>query len=539
MAERTEFPNDCAGVLIVGAGPTGLALALWLTRLGVRVRIIDKTAAPGTTSRALAVQSRTLEFYDQIGLARAVLDQGHALSAINLWVAGTKRTTVALPAIGADLSPFPDTIIFPQDEHERLLTARLRAAGVEVERRTELVNFDMRADRVSAHLRRGDGVAETCEAAYLAGCDGALSTVRKNLDIGFPGGVYSHLYYVADVDASGATINGELHIALDSTDFLGIFPLKGTGRARLIGTVENAAGDRAALTWNDVDQQVVRSMGIEVRRVNWFSTYHVHHRVADHFRKGRAFLLGDAAHIHSPVGGQGMNTGIGDAVNLAWKLAAQLQARAAPSILDTYEPERISFARRLVRTTDRAFTAATSPGAIARRVRLEVAPPLLALIVRFAAGRRLLFRTISQTAVNYRASGLSEGRAGAVRGGDRLAWVRAEANGGADNFAPLTSLNWQVHVYGNAAPALREACDARGLALLQFPWRPAAARGGLRRDAAYLIRPDGYVALADPEGSGAVLNRYLDSRGLLAPSSSAAVASPASIIAPRAARPIE
>src|SRR5260221_719759 len=218
-------------VLIVGAGPTGLVLALWLMRLGVRVRIVDKTAGPGTTSRALAVQARTLELYMQIGVAGAVVARGRKMTTINLWRSGQHVAHVVFGDMGADLSPFPYALIYPQDEHERL---------------------------------------------------------------------------------------------------------------------------------------VIEWMRIEVERVHWFSTYRVHHRVADHFRKGRAFLLGDAAHIHSPVGGQGMNTGIGDAVNLAWKIADVVRGRADPSLLDSYDPERIGFARRLVATTDQAFKAVTSDGAIAR-----------------------------------------------------------------------------------------------------------------------------------------------------------------------------
>ena len=143
------------------------------------------------------------------------------------------------------------------------------------------------------------------------------------------------------------------------------------------------------LSWNDVSKRVIEWMRIDVKRVNWFSTYRVHHRVADHFRKGRAFLLGDAAHIHSPVGGQGMNTGIGDAVNLAWKLAAVLHGRADASLLDSYEPERIAFARRLVATTDQAFTGVTSSGAIARLVRLHVVPLLLPPAFRAQSGAAL------------------------------------------------------------------------------------------------------------------------------------------------------
>jgi hypothetical protein len=262
---------------------------------------------------------------------------------------------------------------------------------------------------------------------------------------------------------------------------------------------------------------VIEWMRIDVKRMNWFSTYRVHHRVADHFRKGRAFVLGDAAHIHSPVGGQGMNTGIGDAVNLAWKLGAVLHGRADASLLDSYEPERIAFARRLVATTDQAFKGVTSPGPIARRLRLQIVPLLIPPLFKLTTARRFMFRTISQTGVNYRGSSLSEGRAGRVHGGDRLPWVKADFNGvEKDNFAPLTSLDWQVHVYGDAAPEMQAVCDGRKLPLHVFPWRPEMGRTGLRRDAVYLVRPDGYVAVADPEGSASAVTSYLDARKVAA-----------------------
>jgi len=503
-------------VLIVGAGPTGLVLALWLTRMGVRVRIVDKTAEPGTTSRAVAVQARTLELYGQIGLADAVVERGRKAVAANLWVVGKIVGRGAFGDMGAGLSPFPYALIFPQDEHEHLLIGRLAEAGVEVERRTELVSFEDAAGRVLTSLKTPDGGLEVCDAAYIAGCDGSHSTVREGLKIGFPGGVYAHLFYVADVGASGTALNGEVHVALDRTDFLAVFPLKGEGRARLIGTVREEAEHRdEGLSWSDVSKRVIEWMSIAVDRVNWFSTYHVHHRVADRFRQGRVFLLGDAAHIHSPVGGQGMNTGIGDAVNLAWKLAAVLHGRAQASLLDSYEPERIAFARRLVATTDRAFTGVTSSGAIARRVRLNIVPLLIPVLFHLRMARRLLFRTVSQTAVNYRGSSLSLGRAGRIHGGDRLPWVKmAAADAEGDNFSPLTSLDWQIHVYGEAESAIRKVCEERDLPLHVFPWRREMGRTGLRRHAVYLVRPDGYVALADPDHGATSVAFYLDARQL-------------------------
>jgi 2-polyprenyl-6-methoxyphenol hydroxylase-like FAD-dependent oxidoreductase len=508
-------------VLIVGVGPTGLVLALWLTKLGVRVRIVDKAAEPGTTSRALAVQARTLELYRQVGLADAVIDAGRKFIAANLWVAGRKVARVPFGNMGQGLSPYPYALIYPQDEHEHLLIDRLTVLGVKVERRTELAGFEDGAGRVIAHLKHADGTQDTCETAYLAGCDGTHSRVREVLGIGFPGGSYDHLFYVADVEARGAAMNGEVHAALDTTDFLAVFPLKREGHARLIGTVrEEAEGRHEQPAWDDVSKRVIEWMRVDVARVNWFSTYRVHHRVADHFRTGRAFLLGDAAHIHSPVGGQGMNTGIGDAVNLAWKLAAVVHGQAPAALLDSYETERIAFARRLVATTDQAFKAVTSRGAVARRVRLNLVPLLLPPLFKIATVRRFMFRTISQTAVHYRGSSLSAGRAGTIHGGDRLPWVPPDSAGGEDNFTPLTSLEWQVHVYGAAPPKLSALCRARGLPLHVFAWRPTTARVGLTRNAAYLVRPDGYVALADPEASAAKLQAYLDERGMIAGASS-------------------
>src|SRR5262245_59307492 len=206
--------TDCP-VLIVGAGPTGLVLALWLTRLGVRVRIIDKTAEPGTTSRAVAVQARTLEFYRQLDLAGAVVEGGVQVAAANLWVGGAKAARLPLGRMGEGLSPFPYALTYPQDAHERLLIERLEALGVKVERRAELIRFDQHHEQVRAVLRQADGSEEICEAAYLAGCDGAHSTVREALATGFPGGTYSGLFYVADVDASGPAADGDIHVDLE------------------------------------------------------------------------------------------------------------------------------------------------------------------------------------------------------------------------------------------------------------------------------------------------------------------------------------
>jgi 2-polyprenyl-6-methoxyphenol hydroxylase-like FAD-dependent oxidoreductase len=452
------------------------------------------------------LQARTLELYRQLGLADGVVEAGLVFSAANLWARGRRAARIELGTLGVGRSPYPYGLIFPQDEHERFLIDRLEELEVRVERGTELIDFAEASGRIVARLN-----GSSCEASFLAGCDGAHSIVREKHGIRYPGGTYEHLFYVADVEASGPLVDHELHVSIDESDFVAVFPLKAQDRVRLIGTIRaDAEKEGEQLGWEEVSKGLLRRLRIDVHNVNWFSTYRVHHRVAARFRQGRTFLLGDAAHIHSPVGGQGMNTGIGDAVNLAWKLAAVLRGRAPPRILDTYEPERIGFARRLVGTTDRIFQFVTRSGSVAAKLRVHVAPSVISAAFRLPPVRRFLFRTVSQTGIEYRQSELSQGRAGRVRGGDRLPWVQSEP----DNFAPLASLDWQVHVYGTATRELAVTCSARGLPLHVFPWPPAAARAGLARGASYLVRPDGHVALADPTGSSARLERYLDAHGL-------------------------
>lgn len=507
--------NEPCDVLVVGAGPTGLFLALLLAKLGVRVRIVDAEPQPGSTSRALAVQARTLELYRQTGLVDGVLARALVLRKVNFWRRGDQVAHVDLTDVGRGHSPFPFGVIFPQDEHERLLIAHLEAAGVQVERPVRIRALE-RGETCVAHGENSRGERVDYRARFVAGCDGARSIVRDAIGAGFPGGTYDHLFYVADIEARGRPMNEELHVFIDDAGFLAVFPLVDKGRARLIGTIKSdAVHTKKAFAWEDVDRGPVDAAGLEVSRVNWFSTYRVHHRVADRFRAGNVFLLGDAGHIHSPVGGQGMNTGLGDAMNLAWKLAAVIGERAKHDVLDTYEPERIAFARRLVATTDRVFKAATSESKLADFVRLEILPLIVPSIAGTHVGQRFLFAAVSQTGIAYRDSTWSEGHAGAVHGGDRLPWVPPGEDGGADNFSPLTSLDWQAHVYGAAPAGLADVCGARGIPLRTFAFDARAESASLARDGVYVVRPDGYVGAAFSGAmSLAAVERYLDEHGI-------------------------
>jgi FAD binding domain len=231
----------------------------------------------------------------------------------------------------------------------------------------------------------------------------------------------------------------------------------------------------------------------------------VHHRVASQFRQKNVFLLGDAAHIHSPVGGQGMNTGIGDAVNLAWKLAAVINGESNANLLDTYETERIPFARKLVGSTDRAFSFVSTKGVFATQTRLHLVPVILPMLFRFGSFKRLMFRTVSQISIRYPESFLSSGQAGKLKGGDRLPWVQF-----IHNYEPLISRQWQVHCYGSPATALNILLLEKNIPLHIFEWGPEVKKAGYLKDAIYIVRPDGYIGLADRTGDIEKISAYCD-----------------------------
>lgn len=492
-------------ILIVGAGPTGLVLALWLTKLGIPLRIIDKNSGPGETSRAMAVHARTLEFYQQIGIAHEVVSNGIIIEKIKLRKNDYEAASIYLGSIGKNLSPFPFVLSFPQDEHEKLLIKHLQLAGVEVERNTELISLSQDNEKVTAILKKNNQI-ETVMTSFLFGCDGARSTVRNSLNINFTGGTYSQLYYVADLIAKGEIENNAIQLFLNRNEFSIVFPIRTSGSLRLIGIVPKEYENKKNIQFTDIKSTESKKTKLSISKINWFSTYHSHHRVAEHFKNGRVFLLGDSGHIHSPVGGQGMNTGIGDAVNLAWKIAYVLKKQAPISLLNSYEPERIAFAHRLIKTTDQAFQAITNTEIIGKLVRNIFFPFVFPFLIHFDFFKIFLFKTVSQIKINYHNSALSIGKTGKIRGGDRLPWVHTETF---DNFKSLTYLDWQVHIYGKATNTFKQSIGTLGLKLNEFPWNKSAADAGLKKDAVYLIRPDGYVGYANDLQESKDIENYL------------------------------
>ena len=482
-------------VLVIGAGPTGLVLALSLARRGIPVRIVDRAGGPGLASRAMVVQARTLEFYRQLGFAEAVVAAGVPMAAIHLREDGEEVARVSFAAMGAGISPYPFALCYPQDDHERFLVDRLAEAGVAVEWGVELRSFAQDAVGVRAVLGGPDGAEEQCEAAWLCGCDGAHSRVRQGLGLDFPGGTYEQLFFVADAEVEGG-FRRDFFLHLGAHAFVLMLPVRSRGVQRLIGIVPEALGGREGIGFEDLRAPVEALLGVRVARVNWFSTYRVHHRVAARFRVGRVFIAGDAGHIHSPAGGQGMNTGIGDAVNLGWKLAEVVRGRAAEAILETYGSERIGFARSLVETTDRAFRGMVSPGRAGQFLRRWLLPHVVPLLAGLGVARRAMFATVSQVRIHYPDSALSEGAAGGIEAGDRLPWLA-----GADNFAGFASLGWRLQLHGEA-PELAGAAAALGLAVDARPWSAAAGEAGFAEGAGYLVRPDLHVGWAGRDAAG-------------------------------------
>lgn len=478
-------------VLVAGAGPTGLVMALSLARRGIPVHIIDNRDGPTRESRAMGLHARTLEFYRQFGFADEVVERGVIADSIHFRAGDRDVARFSLADMGEGISPYPFMLAFGQDEHERFLIDRLGELGVEVDWGATLMDLTDRNDAVEATISDGRSTRQAIYA-YATGCDGAHSRVREILDIGFPGGSSEGLFYVADAAVSAAG-RGEIYLGLREAGLGLMIPVRSSGTQRLIGLVPPELKRKEAIGFEDLRAHIEHLLGIEVGQVNWFSTYRVHHCVAERFGRGRMFIAGDAGHIHSPAGGQGMNTGIGDAVNLSWKIAEVLHGRADQRLLETYEAERIPFAQSLIATTDRVFRFLVDDGKAARIARVHLLPRMVGTLAKFSAPRSLMFKTVSQTRISYRECDLNHGKAGIVRGGDRLPWIRTADS---DNFAALRSLSWQLHVYGDADPVFGSAAGQLGLPVHRFGWSEAAYEAGVGRDAAYLVRPDGYVALA-------------------------------------------
>ncbi len=415
-------------VLISGAGPSGLMMAAQLLRYGIQPVIIDSKQGPTTQSKALGVQARSLEIYRQMGLDEIVVRNGKKAKGIHYHIDGIQRATLELSNAGEGQTPFPYILLYQQDKNERLLLDYLTKNCCPVYWETTLVSLEQGTACSEAVLQSKAG-SHRLACDWLIGADGAHSAVRKLLDIPFNGDTYPHHFYLADVKLNAPSLDGNyVELYLAKSDFCGFFPMPEQDQYRIIGSLprrlENTEEISVASLLPDLDK--VAGYAVQIEQTQDSTTYKLHHRMAASFSKGNSFLIGDAAHIHSPVGAQGMNTGLQDAYNLAWKLAGVINGHMQESILRSYSDERMPVAREVLRTTDRMFNFVTSGNWLVALAKRWLLPRLLRYLGSADRAKAGFFKRVSQISISYRESkiNLHLSRGTAIKAGDRLPYLK-------------------------------------------------------------------------------------------------------------------
>ena len=493
-------------LVVVGAGPTGLALALQASDLGARVRVVERRTEAFRPSRALIVHPRTLEVLRPLGVTDALLASGDVAPPVNLHL-GRREIPIRLGNFDLPDTAFPALLFQRQAVVEAILSEALADRGIEIDRGVDLVDVRCGVHDAELLLRRAGGV-ERARCEYVAGCDGAASTVRRLAGVGWHGGSYAQEVVLADVELDSDLAPGQAHVFAGRQGVLFVFAIGERATWRLLATRDEASGTAAEVAIGEL-QLLLDCAGVQARveTVAWSSRVHLEHRIASRYRAGPLFLVGDAAHVNSPAGGQGMNTGIQDAVNLGWKLAfaaANSPDRATSDpLLDSYQRERRPVAQHVMALTHALFWAEAATNPIARFARGPLAA-FAAPVVPYVLGRRRLVaeaaRQLAQLRVHYRHSELStEGvppRRGEPRPGDRLADTTVTVAGSRRRLHELTA-HPGVHVLLDR--------DARPLDEHRLGPHVWVHRIEDREGAGLIIvRPDGYVgyrtAVVDPDG---------------------------------------
>jgi 2-polyprenyl-6-methoxyphenol hydroxylase-like FAD-dependent oxidoreductase len=476
-------------VVVVGAGPTGLALACGLRAAGIAVRVLDKAVGPAVTSRALGLQPRGVEVLDRLGALGDLPERALPVNKVVIAVEGRELARLKVGPAMERLSGRPG-LIMSQAEIEAALRDRLAELGGGIEWGRPVVGLQARADGVSVRVDDGTDV----EAGWVIGADGAHSVVRKALDVGFPGVPLIERFLLADVHAALDRPRDAASVWMRGAELLAAFPLPGDDLWRLMAPAPSEFGDESQqdAIVDFLGARLGAEAGGSIRSVEWTSTFRIQRRLADTYRRGRVLLAGDAAHIHSPLGGQGMNTGIGDSENLAWKLALVINGRADDSLLDTYEAERRPIANDVLESTSGLTQIVVGESRIARLVRDRIAVPLM----NRDWVQRLIAKKASQLPVSYRHGPLGAGRwrrLPGLRPGDRV----ADREGLHDALGPTWALL-------GPAPLAEIARDRLGDVVT------LSGDGG----DALLVRPDGHLAWRGTDAASlrAWLNHALGER---------------------------
>lgn len=506
-------------VLIIGAGPTGLMAAAQLQRFGIAYRIIEKRKGTTKFSKALGVQARTMEIYDQMGIATKAIPLGIPANKAEVMVQGQYVQSMPLKEAGGNFTPFPYLFVLEQSRNEELLLEYIENKGGRVEFETEMTNFAPQDHLIHVGVKQADGTEEMILADWVIAADGGQSPVRHALNIPFKGDTYKNIFYVVDTDVFWEKDHGVLQMNLADNNFTGFFPItdeKGT-RYRLVGILPEHYYDQENIQFEDIKKYIkeLQHLDLKFGKANWFSIYKVHHRCIDQFREGAVFFAGDAAHVHSPAGGQGMNTGLQDAYNLAWKLALVIQKKAKESLLDTYHNERWPIAHQLVNTTDRAFSNVVRKGALINWFRLNIAPILLGRLMGIKKIQQRAFKMVSQIGLNYNDSSISVSstylKKKTPHPGDRLPYLKIldPTTGnltslyhqlGEKNFHAIIWLSSKDKVTDKDASAVRGYLDHKYPDLFhthiihdQTENIPTFKQLNLSSSVLYIVRPDNYI----------------------------------------------
>lgn len=403
MANSRESEAD---VLVVGAGPTGLTMACELARHGITPRIIDKAAEPTDKSKAFAIHPRTLELFDNIGIVDTFLKEGNSCNAFDMYNKGEPIANVSFDSLE---SKYPFALMLAQSDTERILNDHLNSLGIKVEREKELADIKQQVENVAATIKSGDGTEEVITCLYLSGCDGAHSTTRHQLDIDFTGAPYPNYWLLADCNIDWKYPIFHLSIFIHPTGVTAYFPLR-TDRGRLIFELENTPVDEDMTppTLEDV-HRLLKEREIDFNSVidsTWLAYFKLHHRMVDRYGYSRVFLAGDSAHIHSPLGGQGMNTGIQDAYNLAWKMALVLKGKSPEALLDSYNTERHRIGEEVVNLTDTGMKIATIHNPVLSAIRNK----MIGVMSKIDPVQHKITNTLTQIDFHYKESPIVDER---------------------------------------------------------------------------------------------------------------------------------
>jgi 2-polyprenyl-6-methoxyphenol hydroxylase-like FAD-dependent oxidoreductase len=504
-------------VVIIGAGPTGLSLACQFVRYGLDFEIVDKNAAVTPYSKALGVHARTLEVYEQMDLAATAVSQGAVAGKVRLVVDGEVEAEMDLSSIGEGLSSYPFVLLLEQSKNEQVLYDYLRAHRKDVLWNSQLQSFVQSDHGVTATIVTSAGESEVIEAKYLVGCDGARSPVRQSLNLEFSGSTFERVFYVADAKVDWGFSHDALHVCLQKDSLLIFFPLKGDDRYRIVGTFpEEFAKDEGEILYEEIEGRIREqaNLDLDIHDVDWFSTYKVHTRHVSSFSVGRCYLAGDSAHVHSPAGAQGMNTGIQDGYNLAWKLALTEQQNASEKLLLSYNEERLENAKNLLQTTDRIFQLGAGSEWPLAFLRLYVLPSVAKLILSFDAVKKLIFPRVSQIGINYRSNSLSrhEGDENfVVKAGDRMPYFLVD---GHSVYDQLREPKFHFVIFKKNKNEVEEVAAAvRTLEMVDFKIFELTARVtelfGSDESFSVLLRPDNYIGFISRQISTQEVQDYL------------------------------